>query len=333
MARSGRSPPTRWRRCSAPPSSAPSRCCCSASTGRCSRSARRCGGAVWSSGSARKGQRDHERRKIRACPPIGDGYVERDGVKVLVRLVRSRAGRFTIAERKLATMDGYGERPLGGPMAIETIVFDLDDTLVAASRSYARALSVLAGYDVDPAAFVAAHRRWWTCYQSGGCTIDELYEGRMRDVGLTGDLAMEANDRFVQAAAAIHWRRGAPGLLRTLRRLRIRTVVLTNGGSRSQREKIVRLGVDKLVDAVVISDEIGQAKPATAAFDAALQAVAGRASTSAAVGDDLKADIEGALAAGLGGAVWVTTSHRKLPDHRIVKVRRLDQVASALGIE
>jgi HAD superfamily hydrolase (TIGR01549 family) len=270
---------------------------------------------------------------MRACQPIGDGYVERDGVKVLVRLVRSRAGMFTIAERKLATMDGYGERPLGGPMAIETIVFDLDDTLVAASRSYARALSVLAGYDVDPAAFVAAHRRWWTCYQSGGCTIDELYEGRMRDVGLTGDLAMEANDRFVQAAAAIHWRRGAPGLLRTLRRLRIRTVVLTNGGSRSQREKIVRLAVDKLVDAVVISDEIGQAKPATAAFDAALQAVAGRASTAAAVGDDLKADIEGALAAGLGGAVWVTTSHRKLPDHRIVKVRRLDQVASALGIE
>lgn len=218
-------------------------------------------------------------------------------------------------------------------MAIETIVFDLDDTLVAASRSYARALSVLARYDVDPAAFVAAHRRWWTCYQSGGCTIDELYEGRMRDAGLTGDLAMEANDRFVQAAAAIHWRRGAPRLLRTLRRLRIKTVVLTNGGSRSQREKMARLAVDKLVDAVVISDEIGQAKPATAAFDAALQAVAGRASTAAAVGDDLKADIEGALAAGLGGAVWVTTSHRKLPDHRIVKVRRLDQVASALGIE
>ncbi len=217
-------------------------------------------------------------------------------------------------------------------MEIETVVLDLDDTLVAASRSYARALCVLARYEVDPAAFVAAHRRWWTRYQRGECTIEELYEGRMRDAGLTGDLAMEANDRFVRAAAAIHWRRGAPRLLRTLRELRIRTVVLTNGGSRSQREKLVRLGVDKLVDAVVISEEIGHAKPALAAFAAALQAVAARAETASAVGDDLEADIEGALAAGLVGAVWVTTSDRTPRDHRIVKVRRLDQVASALGI-
>jgi HAD superfamily hydrolase (TIGR01549 family) len=218
-------------------------------------------------------------------------------------------------------------------MAIETVVLDLDDTLVAASRSYARALSVLTRYGVDPDAFVAAHRRWWARYQRGGCTIDELYEGRMREAGLTGDLAMEANDRFVRAAASVQWRRGAPRLLRTLRGLRIKTVVLTNGGSSAQREKLVRLGVDRLVDAVVISDEIGHAKPASAAFDAALQAVAGRAGTAAAVGDDLEADIEGALAAGLGGAVWLTTSDRTPPDHRILKVRRLDQVVGALGIQ
>jgi phosphoglycolate phosphatase-like HAD superfamily hydrolase len=89
----------------------------------------------------------------------------------------------------------------GVRMAIETVVLDLDDTLVAASRSYARALSVLTRYGVDPDAFVAAHRRWWARYQRGGCTIDELYEGRMGEAGLTGDLAMEANDRFVRAAA------------------------------------------------------------------------------------------------------------------------------------
>src|SRR6266508_3879961 len=82
MARSGRSPPTRSPRCSAPPSSAPSRCCCSASTGRCSRSARRCGGSVSSSGSARKGRHHRGGGAMRACQPIPDGYVERQGVKV-----------------------------------------------------------------------------------------------------------------------------------------------------------------------------------------------------------------------------------------------------------
>ncbi|MDQ6899164.1 MAG: HAD family hydrolase [Candidatus Dormibacteraeota bacterium] len=214
--------------------------------------------------------------------------------------------------------------------AIATMVFDLDDTLVATGRSYSRALSVLGGYDVDPGVFVAAHRRWWAAYQSGGCTMEELYQGRMRDCGLSGDLAREANDQFVQASAAIRWRRGARGLLTGLRSLHVKTVVLTNGGSRSQRQKMARLGLQELVDAVVISDEISQVKPSAGAFNAALQAVAGAANSTAMVGDDLKVDVEAALAAGFARAVWVTTNPRQLTDHRIVKVRRLDQVADAL---
>jgi hypothetical protein len=41
---------------------------------------------------------------------------------------------------------------------IETAVFGLDDTLVAAGRAYARAVSVLvADYEIDADTFVAAH--------------------------------------------------------------------------------------------------------------------------------------------------------------------------------
>jgi FMN phosphatase YigB (HAD superfamily) len=51
-----------------------------------------------------------------------------------------------------------------------------------------------------------------------------------------------------------------------------------------------------------------------------------------AVGDDLHADVEGALAAGFGMAVWVTTDRRTAPGHRITKVHRLDQVTGILGM-
>ncbi len=57
-------------------------------------------------------------------------------------------------------------------------------------------------------------------------------------------------------------------------------MILTNGGSRSQRDKLARLRADKLVDALLISEEIGQVKPAAAAFHAALNAVTGRASAA-----------------------------------------------------
>jgi hypothetical protein len=94
-------------------------------------------------------------------------------------------------------------------MTIETVVFGLDDTLVAAERAYARALSVLADYHIDPTTFLAAHRRLWARYQRGDCTIEELYQGRMRDAGLTGTAAAIAHDRVTSAAAAIRWRPGA----------------------------------------------------------------------------------------------------------------------------
>jgi beta-phosphoglucomutase-like phosphatase (HAD superfamily) len=102
-------------------------------------------------------------------------------------------------------------------MTIETVVFGLDDTLVAAERAYARALSVLADYHIDPTTFLAAHRRLWARYQRGDCTIEELYQGRMRDAGLTGTAAAIAHDRFTSAAAAIRWRSGARHLLQSLR--------------------------------------------------------------------------------------------------------------------
>jgi putative hydrolase of the HAD superfamily len=217
-------------------------------------------------------------------------------------------------------------------MTIETVVFDLDDTLVAAGRAYARALSVLVDYHIDAGTFLAAHRRWWASYQRGECTIEELYQGRMRDAGLTGAMAATAHDQFVRAAATVCWRPGAKPLLQTLRSRQVKTVILTNGGSRIQRAKLAQLDADKLVDAVLISEEIGQVKPAAAAFHAALNAVTGRATAAAAVGDDLHADVEGALAADFGMAIWVTADRRTVPGHRIAKVRRLDQVTAILGM-
>src|SRR5260370_12947162 len=102
-------------------------------------------------------------------------------------------------------------------MRIETVVFDLDDTLVAAGRANAGGLPVLTDYHIDARTFLAAHRRWWASYQRGECTIEELYQGRMRDAGLTGAVAVTAHDRFVSAAAAIRWRPRARHLLQSLR--------------------------------------------------------------------------------------------------------------------
>jgi HAD superfamily hydrolase (TIGR01549 family) len=209
-------------------------------------------------------------------------------------------------------------------------VIDLDETLAATASSYVRALAVLEGYGISADEFLAAHGRWWKRYQASGCSMEELYLGRMTDCGLSTTLAHEANERYVQATTAVRLRPGARTMLQGARMLGIKTVLLTNGASRSQRDKIARLRIESLVDAILISDEIGHVKPDVAAFQLAVSALRGRADRMVMIGDDLEVDIQGALAAGFAHAIWVTRSTRPAADERVLTVRRLDDALPLL---
>jgi putative hydrolase of the HAD superfamily len=92
---------------------------------------------------------------------------------------------------------------------------------------------------------------------------------------------------------------GASTLLKLLRRRGVRTAIVTNGRSDLQRAVIEALGFDALVDAVVISEEVGFRKPQPQIFHVALEALACHADEAIMVGDDPIADLEGARAAGI----------------------------------
>ncbi len=87
----------------------------------------------------------------------------------------------------------------------------------------------------------------------------------------------------------------APALT-ALRAAGIRTVVVSNWDA-SLHERLLETGLSELVDGALASAEVGSAKPAGAIFAAALE----RAGTRDAwhVGDTVREDVEGALAAGL----------------------------------
>jgi putative hydrolase of the HAD superfamily len=109
------------------------------------------------------------------------------------------------------------------------------------------------------------------------------------------------------------------------------TMILTNGAVDPQRRKLEGSGLLGLVDAALVSEEVGWHKPDARAFAAALTAVEGRPDTAAMVGDHLEADIYGALQAGFQRAVWLAPRWRDAhEDPRVTTVRRLDQVLTAL---
>jgi HAD superfamily hydrolase (TIGR01549 family) len=97
-------------------------------------------------------------------------------------------------------------------------------------------------------------------------------------------------------------------VLPTLAQLRERVtslVLITNGAGSTQRHKAEATGLTSLLDAVIISGEVGVAKPDPAIFMLAAAAAGVPPEAAWHVGDNLTADIAGARNAGLAAGVWL----------------------------
>ena len=89
-----------------------------------------------------------------------------------------------------------------------------------------------------------------------------------------------------------------PAALRSLRRLGLRLVVVSNWDV-SLHERLAEPGLAELVDGAVASAELGSAKPDPAIFARGLELAGVAAADAWHVGDSLDADVRGAHAAGL----------------------------------
>jgi putative hydrolase of the HAD superfamily len=141
-------------------------------------------------------------------------------------------------------------------------------------------------------------------------------------------LYAEARER---ALAAIRLYPDAVETVRSLRALGLKVGVLTNGPSELQRRKLELLKLEDELDAVAISGEIGVAKPDPEAYAAAVAMLGLDAAEVAMVGDHVENDVAGALAAGLGAAVWVERYPGELPEGARL-ARELAEVPKLLGL-
>ncbi|PPI56064.1 HAD family hydrolase [Rathayibacter toxicus] len=196
---------------------------------------------------------------------------------------------------------------------IEGILFDLDDTLLDHSGAAAQAFSRWActvGIDPSP----INRQRWRKAEHSfspephNGVSMTLTRALRMQHFfeSAASDRAPLGYDELVKhyhsylANYKSSWRLYGD-TLDSLDRLRpyFRLGILTNGAAVMQHCKIQRTGLTARVDLVVISEEIGYAKPALEAFTIACDRLSLLPEQVLHVGDDLRIDVDGALGAGL----------------------------------
>jgi putative hydrolase of the HAD superfamily len=120
-----------------------------------------------------------------------------------------------------------------------------------------------------------------------------------------------------------------PEVPRVLARLRARgaRLAVVSNWDVSLHDVLERTQLRPLVDAVVISAELGAAKPDPAIFRAALERLSAAADDAVHVGDSIEADVEGARAAGIE-AVLVARDGADVPDG-VRAVASLDELLTA----
>jgi FMN hydrolase / 5-amino-6-(5-phospho-D-ribitylamino)uracil phosphatase len=110
--------------------------------------------------------------------------------------------------------------------------------------------------------------------------------------------------------------------------------IVTNGPTEVQRAKLELLGINRLVDFVLVSEEFGVAKPDPAIFREALRLAGVGPDEALFVGDSVEFDMAGARAAGIP-TVWVNRHQRPWtepgpPPTR--QIRTLADLPQLLGI-
>jgi putative hydrolase of the HAD superfamily len=107
-------------------------------------------------------------------------------------------------------------------------------------------------------------------------------------------------------------------------------VVVSNGATRQQEEKIRRTGLDRYLADWVISEEAGVSKPNPRIFSIAAERARMRLRGAWMVGDSPEADIGGANALGLP-SVWLHRG-RRWSDQRYTPTRTADGAIAALAV-
>ncbi|WP_372931744.1 YjjG family noncanonical pyrimidine nucleotidase, partial [Mariniphaga sediminis] len=102
---------------------------------------------------------------------------------------------------------------------------------------------------------------------------------------------------------------GTPELLDYLKRKGYSMFVITNGFREVQHKKLKTSGLDKYFSRVFISEDVKSPKPNKEIFEYAVKSANARKVASLMIGDDLHADVAGALNFGMD-AVWFNPENK-----------------------
>ena len=197
-------------------------------------------------------------------------------------------------------------------MKIKHVFFDLDHTLWDFEKNSEYAFQKIFSRNnvtVDLEAFLEVYKplnkQFWKLYREEKVTKEALRYGRLKNTfdainyTVSKDLIDVIAIQYIDALPDFnHLFDGALELLDYLKD-KYKLHIITNGFEEVQRKKIINSKIHHYFDKIITSESVGVKKPNPKVFEYALEITNAKKEHSIMIGDNLEADIQGALDVGL----------------------------------
>lgn len=229
-------------------------------------------------------------------------------------------------------------------MTYATLLFDLDHTLFDSDASEAQAFAhALATVGIEEPGryfptYDAINRGLWAAVERGELPTAAIkrvrFERLVAAAGLDVDPQVLAEAFLVGMGQFGELYPDARAVLAALAaRDDLTLALVTNGLSEVQRARIARLELAAYFDAIVVSSEVGVAKPARQIFDVAFARLAEPPrATAVMIGDSHSSDLRGGRAAGIA-TCWFNPHRRPATDRALIdhEIAALVEVLALIG--
>lgn len=227
---------------------------------------------------------------------------------------------------------------------IRNIYLDLDNTLLDFKRGEIKAIqSTLTQMGISPTEkiidrYMEINLESWRALERGEMSRDEVLFGRFeklyREIDASASV-VESQSLYQHLLSLEHdYMPGAEQLLTDLKARGFRLYVATNGIPEVQYPRLSASGVDKFIDGVFISYELGYPKPKREFFDECARRIPDYdPRETIIVGDSLTSDIMGGINAGLITChynVWGDSYEKIKPDYSINHLSELTALIDSI---
>jgi len=224
---------------------------------------------------------------------------------------------------------------------ITDIFFDLDHTLWDFERNSAATFELLFERHQLPidlqhfnTVYAPINRRYWKAYRNAEISKETLRYGRLKDAfdelnlviddALINHLAEGYIQHLTSFSHVFDHTHDTLSYLKSKYRLHI----LTNGFKEIQHKKLSGARIDQFFSCIINAEEVGVKKPHPEIFSAALQMAQVKPESALMIGDDLEADVLGALNVGIRA---IHFNNEQLPtDSRCTSISCLSELKKLL---